>query len=386
MANAFTNLIPSIYEALDVVSRELVGFIPAVNKDTAIDRAALGETVYFHVAAPIAATDIAPAKYIPDPSDLNEGSDSMQLTKARSASFYVTGEEAKGLDNGAKWSSVFKGKIQQAFRTLTNEMEQALAGLLIYASRAYAVTSGNIFDATDSIGSIAQVRRILSDNGANLSDLHLVLDTNFAAKLRSMAVLYKANEAGTDQMLRDGILGRLHGMAVHESGGIAPVTIYSGTPSGLVIDGTGNIAKGSTSLKLKTGSGAFRKGDVVTIGADTSQRYVVAADGTATALSINGPGIVAAVADGNAVAKIGALTAYTPLAAFGRNALTLATRVPALPPDGDAGEHIVAQDPVSGIAFDIARYRQYRREVFEVSIVYGVKCTKSEHLALIMGS
>jgi P22 coat protein - gene protein 5 len=388
MSNSFANLIPSIYSALDVVSRELVGFIPAVNRSPSPARAALGESVTFFIPGPMAAGDIAPATYGPAPADTTMGSDSLQITKARGVSFYYTGEDETGLNNGAGLNPILQGQLSQAFRTLTNEIELTLAGLLNFASRAYSVASGHIFDSTDQISSIAQVRRILSDNGAPIAngDLHIVLDTGFAAALRSISVLYKANESGTTDMLRFGALGSLLGFDIHESGGLASLTEYAGTPSGLVIDGTGNITKGSTSLKLKTGTGFFKKGDIVTIGADTTQRYVVQADGTTTSLVINNPGVVTAIADTWAVAKVGSITSYMPIDAFSRNALTLVTRAPALPVAGDAGDHHIVTDPLSGLSFDVARYAQYHREAWEVSIAYGVKCTKQEHLALIMGT
>ena len=56
-----TSLIPSIQEAMDVVSRELVGFIPAVSRDSNAERAAVGQMVVSPVVGAMVAEDLVPA-------------------------------------------------------------------------------------------------------------------------------------------------------------------------------------------------------------------------------------------------------------------------------------------------------------------------------------
>ena len=70
MANTLTNLIPDFYAALDVVSRELTGFIPAVQRDPLADRCALNATMRSIVApANAAAGNVTPAMSLPAAAD-----------------------------------------------------------------------------------------------------------------------------------------------------------------------------------------------------------------------------------------------------------------------------------------------------------------------------
>ena len=71
MANTLTSLIPDFVEGMNIVSRELVGMIPAVRRDMRLDRVALNQNVVIPLTrdATASATN-TPGVTAPDTGDV----------------------------------------------------------------------------------------------------------------------------------------------------------------------------------------------------------------------------------------------------------------------------------------------------------------------------
>jgi hypothetical protein len=71
--------------------------------------------------------------------------------------------------------------------------------------------------------------------------------------------------------------------------------------------------------------------------------------------------------------------------AFSKNAIHLATRLPARPMEGDLARNtVIVQDPRSGLAFEVCQYEMYHQIKYEISIAYGYAVIKPEHLVLLV--
>ena len=375
MANTLTGLIPVLYKAVDKVSRELTGFIPSVGLDLADTGAAVGQTIRIPVTNATTSSNITPGATAPDNGDQTIGSVDVSITKSKYVPIRWNGEEAAGV--GARYDEIRANQFAQAMRVLVNEVEQDLAGLYYAASRAYGSDNDSF---KSDLSDPANLRKILADNGAPMTDLQLVISTAQGARLRTLAQLTKANEAGTDDLLRRGVLLDIHGFAVRESAKVATVT--QGAATGYVIDGA-HVA-GSVGLTVKTGAAAINKGAIITI-ANDSNKYVVAADyaGGAGTLYINAPGLKKAAADTAAISV--ATAAYDAALAFDRGAIQLVARPPLMPQGGDAADDVMnITDPVSGLTFQVALYRQYRQLKYEIALAWGVKAIKPEHIAVLI--
>src|SRR5580704_4981192 len=138
MSNTLTSLIPTLYEALDVVSREMVGFIPAVAKDTSSERAALNEQILVPITQAQSAQDITPAVIPPDTGDQTVGNVAMTITKSKMVPIRWNGEQQKGMKNSGTYERVLRQQFEQGFRTLVNLVEaDCFTAAYQGASRAY---------------------------------------------------------------------------------------------------------------------------------------------------------------------------------------------------------------------------------------------------------
>jgi hypothetical protein len=388
MANTLTGLIPTIYEALDVVSREQIGFIPAVSRNSNGERAALNQTIMIPITPAVTLADNTAAVTAPNTGDQTVTNVSMTISKSKHAPIRWNGEEQRGLLNAGSYHGILKNQFVQAFRTLTNQIDTDLFTTAYQnASRAYGTAATAPFGTAGDLSDIAQVRKILDDNGAPQTDLQLVMGSAAMANLRGKQnVLFKVNEAGTDELLRRGIIGELEGMMLHNSNAVQVVT--KGTGASYTTD-TAGYAVGATVITLITGTGTVLAGDSVTFAGDTNKYVVATGTAAAGAITLAAPGLKVAIATSATAMTIG--NTATSNLAFSQSAIQLITRSPALPvgPDGKsmdmADDMIQVTDPVTGITFDIAVYRQFMQLVYHVRLAWGVQAIKQNHIATLLG-
>jgi hypothetical protein len=383
MPNTLTNLIPSAYRALNVVSRELVGFIPSVQLDPSAEMLAVGQTIFIP-QAPVnsAGKDITPAMAFPTAAYQTIGSKSHSLTKQRAFPFSWQNEERKAMDSGPGYLSINEQQIAQALRAAVNEIEVDIAvAAKKGASRAFGATAGT----APVLADWAQAKKILDDNGAPSTDRTSVFDTTAGVALRSTSNLYKVNEAGDGgSLLRQGLLGNLFGFNLRESAQIQTTT--KGTAASATVNADG-YAVGATVLTLSSaGTGTILAGDIVTFAGDTNKYVIASGDAdvsTGGTITLAEPGLrVAMSAATKAITVFGTSARNT---AFSRNSILLSTRLPASVQGDLATDRQVITDPLSGISFELSMYPGDRMVHYEVGVCWGVTVIKPEHLAIIVG-
>lgn len=384
-SNTLTGLISTVYEQLDVVSREFVGFIPNVMRNSTVARAGKGQTITSFITPQSTAADVTPGVTAPNDGDQVLGSQTFTISKSRYVPIRWNGEEQKSINNGGAGSgNIMADQIAQAFRTLSNEIETDMAAIAYRsASRAYGTAGTAPFGTAGDLSDFANTALILDQNGAAPLRTMVVSGASMANLRGKQSVLFKVNEAGNDDLLRRGMVGQVEAFQIGYGPGIKAVV--KGTGASYLINGT--PAVGATTIPVDGGTGTVLAGDVVTIAGDTN-KYVVATALSGASFTINAPGLLVAPAD-NAAVTVG--NSFTPNVAFSKDGLFLATRLPAVPVDINgnamdmADDRMTITDPWSGLSFELSLYRQYRQIKYEIAIAWGVAAPNPAHIALLLG-
>lgn len=382
-ANTLTGLINNAYTAWEIVSRELTGFIPAATMDASAEQAAVGQTIRTPIAPTASTTSITAGAYAPDSGGQTMTYTDATISKSKMVPIMWTGEEQRSI--GGVYGTIQTQRFAQAFRALVNEIEADLfVEAYTHASRAYGTAGTTPFGS--SLIDMAEIRRILDDNGAPMSDRAMVINTAAGAKMRTLANLGVVSYAGSDQTLRGGTLLPVHGFQVYESGQISLHTAGAGTGYD-INNGSGEVV-GQTTLTLDGGTvnvTGIKAGDVVTFATDANNKYIVNTGLTSTTgdIVIGNPGVRATIADATEMTIGGS---YTPNVGFSRSALKLIARAPLAPIEGDgAADRMYMTDPNTGLTFEISLWKQYRQIHIEVALAWGVKAVQSGHIVLLIG-
>lgn len=379
---------PDLYAALDIVSRELVGMIPAVTLDASANRASLNQNIRVPIApANAAGFDVTPAMAIPAAADQTIANTTIVINKSRGFPFSWSGPEQGNMNsNGAGYFPIRANQMLQAMRAAVNEVEADLTALYTTTSRAYGTAATTPFGTAGDFTDATQALAILKANGAPLTDNQLVIDTGAGANFLGKQGNYSVRQDST--IMDQGVFSTVSGMQIRESGQIKSPAV------GAMASATSTSAAftvGQTTIPLATaGTGVVSAGDIITFANDTN-KYVVASATFAGSNPASGDSIVLA-APGLRKAQGAATRAITVIATgprnmvFNRSAIVLATRLPERPVEGDLALDVTSvTDPRSGLTFEVSVYPGQRMVRYEIALAWGVKNIKTEHTAIMLG-
>ena len=382
MPTSLSALIPTLYAAQDIVSRELVGFIPSVTLDPSSARAAVGDFVDIPIVPAQASRSIVPG--VDSPHDGNHVITKTQISVTKSKAVPITwdGETQRRAENGIGVNALLVNQFSQAMRTLVNEIEADLSGEYATSSRAYGTAGTAPFAIANDFTDVSMTRKILADNGAP-GDLRMVINTLGGGNIRGRQANSQV-QGGTD-LLRQGVILDINGVPIRESAAIR--RHIKGTGAGATTNAAG-YAVGATVITLASaGTGTIVAGDIVQFAGD-AERYIVSAGDT----DVSNGGTITIAAPGLRQALPAAATAITVINTssrmmmFSQSAILLATRQPAAPSQGDKAIDVYAlTDPVSGITFEVRLYPAYRQFTIEVGLAWAFKNIKPEHTAVLIG-
>jgi hypothetical protein len=379
MPNILDDLMPKILAGAADSLRETCIVPRLVNGDYSQDAAAKGSVVEVPIPTSIAARDVIPAAYAPNPDDLTINTAKIPLNNWKEAPFVLTDQDIANVIDG-----IVPMQVTEAGKTIANAIDSSLLELYKYSFNHVGVPGTTPF-GTDTVP--AQLaRRALNASACPPQDRRIVLDVDADANATGLPAFQNADRSGSTLTIMEGLIGRKlgfdwyydqlmpsHTTAYHNRG--------SALPAGYLINQATHLV-GSTEVTLDTGTGNIVEGDIFTVAGD-SQSYVVRAVNGNTIQYL--PKSKTAFAD-NAVVTF--LPDHAVNLGFHRDSIGLAVRSlqNSVVREAIGGTmSMVYVDPVSLIPLRLEVTNEHKRTRWAIDALWGVGAIRPECMVRIIG-
>lgn len=392
MSNTLTNLEQRIFAYGLTILREEAILPRFVTRDYDVQAAQKGAEIRISKPSVLSAPeDVVPGPTPPDASDMNPDVAIIHLDHWKEKKFHLNADEERRIDAG---TTFMPGAISSAVRSVINQLNSDLFDLYndVYG---YVGTAGTAPFATDATA-LSDADKTLFNQLCPMDDQRtFIMDGAAKSNALKLPQFTQVQMVGTTEGIEEGRLGKKFGYNADFSQSVPLHT--SGTGSGWVLSGgfsagQGTIASG-VPLVVKSGSGTFVVGDVVTLGsgggsgtADT-YTYVVTEVVNSTTFYINGgpslaPGLALAHVDSDTVTI---KASHRVNLAFHRDAFALAIRStdPSNMPAGTRSEVMI--DPISGVPLRFDSIPGFEQRIYRFSILYGVLTIRPELACRVAG-
>lgn len=374
-SNTLTAVTPKLLAAGLMALRENAVSAQLVNRGYENLAGEKGSTIDVPVPSAIAATDVTPDKYAPDPDGVVPTSVPIAMTNWKEAAFFMSDKDILTAMDGT-----LPMQASEAIKALANAVDDSILALYkkVYGWHGTAgttpFTGGTTFDAT-------QVRKVLNNQLAPMDPRYVLFDADAEANALNLRAFQDMSFSGDPMAIIEGKIEKRLGFAWFMNQNIPTHT--AGTAATATVNNVAGYSAGDTSIAIDGGSGTFVEGDVITF-ANHSQTYVVTADvaDTSSGTMVVEPPLVTAVPDGNTITRKAAHVANL---AFHRDAFALATR-PLIAHGSELGViSRSAVDPVSGLTLRLEVKHEHKRLRYSYDILWGVACVRRELAARLVG-
>jgi len=375
VANVLTAAVPRILAGGLLALRQNAIMPQLVNRKYELLAGQKGTSVDVPIPSAIAAADVTPGATPPATADVQPTSVSVTLNNWKEAAFYLTDKDLVEVMNGA-----MPMMASEAIKSLINAVDASIFATYpgVYGFTGTPGTApfgSNTVDATE-------VRRILTNQLAPLTDRRLVMNPDAEANALNLRAFQDASWTGDTQAIIQGRLNERLGFGFWMDQNV--VTHTAGTVTGLLVNNGAGYAAGTKTIATDTGSGTLVAGDIITFAGHNQTYAVVSSVGGGTITSVTfEPGLAVAVTDNVAITR---KASHVVNLAFHRDAIAFASRPFEDNNAAQLGSIIQsAVDEISGLALRLEVTREHKRTRFSYDMLWGAQLVRPALAARLAG-